>query len=234
MRQFFTSTCGVLTVARHRSHFFPRKHRDLVSRVIFDLKHWRRYILKVPCAKFVDVLGRLPENRNVLFSDASTSFGMAGVILFQIKNIHRRGHSGLFWQMGWDDWNRVASIAALHPRHIKINVAEFVAALITCETFSQFCVGRITVFHFDNVTAEAWLDSSRCPRARFDRCAQGTHLYMIKMTMKIRTRWVPSRENVHADICSGKRFSGRSSGHIIAGVKLLRVRPKWQNVIKFL
>ena len=55
--------------------------------------------------------------------------------------------------MGWDDWNRVASIAALHPRHIKINVAEFVAALITCETFSQFCVGRITVLHLDNVTA---------------------------------------------------------------------------------
>ena len=71
----------------------------------------------------------------------------------------------------------MASIAALHPRHIKINVAEFVAALITCETFSQFCVGRITVLHLDNVTAKAWLDSARCPRAPFDRCAQGTHLY---------------------------------------------------------
>ena len=191
-------------------------------------------MLKVPSAKFDYVLGRLPESRNVLFSDASTSFGMAGVILFPNEDIHRRGNSGLFWQMCWDDWSKVGSIAALHPRHIKINVAEFVAALITCETFSQFCVGHITVLHLDNVTAKAWLDSARCPRAPFDRCAQGTHLYMIKMTMKIRTQWVPSRENVLGDICSRKRFSGRDSGHIIAGVKFLKVRPKWQNVLKFL
>ena len=117
--------------------------------------------------------------------------------------------------MGWDDWNKVASLPTLHPRHIKINVAEFIAALITCETFAQFCIGRITVLHLDNITAKAWLDSARCPRAPFDRCAQGTHLYMIRMTMKIRTQWVASKDNELADICSRRRFSGRDSGHIV-------------------
>ena len=234
MRQFLTSTCDVLRVAQHKSHFFPRKHRDLVPRVLFDLKHWRRFIMKAPSAKFAYVLGRLPVTQSVMFSDASTSFGMAGVILFQSGAIHQRDHSGLFWQMSWDEWNKVASIAALHPRHMKINMAEFVAALITCETFSPSCVGKITLLHLDNITAKAWLDSARCPRAPFDRCAQGTHLYMIKMSMKIRTQWVPSSENMLADVCSRRPFSGKDSVHMVAGVTLLKVRPKWHSIVKFL
>ena len=83
--------------------FFPRQYRDLVSRVLFDLKHWRRFILKVPSAKFDFVLGRLPESRNVLFSDASTSFGMAGVIRFPQEDIRRGDYAGFFWQLSWDD-----------------------------------------------------------------------------------------------------------------------------------
>ena len=116
----------------------------------------------------------------------------------------------------------------------KINAAEFLAALITCETFSRFCVGCITKLSLDNVTAKAWLDSARCPRYPFDRCAQSTHLFMIKSTMKIKTLWVPSHMNKLADICSRKPFSRNSLGHIITGVKLMRVRPKYQNVTRFL
>ena len=51
--------------------------------------------------------------------------------------------------------------------------------------------------------------------------------------MKIRTQWVLSRENELADICSRRRFSGRDSGHIITGVKHVKVKPKRRNVIKF-
>ena len=234
MRQFLTSTCDVLRISHHKSHFFPRKHRDLVSRLLFDLKYWRRFIMKAPSAKFAYVLGRLPENDRILFSDASTSFGMAGVILSQAGDSLRRGHAGLFWQMSWDDWNKVTPRAAMQQRHVKINMAEFIAALITCETFSPWCVGRITLLHLDNMTAKVWLDTARCPRAPFDRCAQGTHLYMIKMSMKIRTLWVPSSKNTLADICSRKRFSNKNPTHMVAGVKLLRVRPKWHSIIRFL
>ena len=103
MRQFLTSTCDILRVTQHKSYFFPRKHRELVTRILFDLKHWRRFMLKVPSAKFDYVLGRLPVNHSVLYSDASTSFGMAGVILFPHVDVHQSGHAGLFWQMCWDD-----------------------------------------------------------------------------------------------------------------------------------
>ena len=43
----------------------------------------------------------------------------------------------------------------LHPGSAKINVAEFIAALITCETFADFCAGKITVIQVGNITAKA-------------------------------------------------------------------------------
>ena len=128
----------------------------------------------------------------------------------------------------------MAPIAALQPQRAKINAAEFLTALITCETFAQLCVGRITVVHLDNVTAKAWLDSARYPRFPFDRCDQGTNLYMIKTTMKMQTQWVPSEANDLADTCSREPFSRRDSGYMISGVKLLKVRPKRQKVIRLL
>ena len=43
----------------------------------------------------------------------------------------------------------------LHPGSAKINVAEFIAALITCETYADHCKGRITILEIDNITAKA-------------------------------------------------------------------------------
>ena len=224
----------MLRVSQHSSYFFPRRHKNLVARVVFDLRHWRRFILKAPAAKFNYVLSRLPESHHLLSSDASSSYGMAGIIQVSPEARQQTGYDGFFWQITWNQWNAVAPIAALNPRDVKINAAEFLAALITCETFSRFCVGCITKVSLDNVTARAWLDSARCPRYPFDRCAQSTHLFMIKSTMKIKTLWVPSHMNKLADICSRKPFSRSSLGHMIAGAKLMKVRPKYQNVTRFL
>ena len=112
MRQFLTSTCDILRVSQHCSYFFPRRHKELVSRVVFDLKHWRRFILKAPGAKFSYVLNRLPENHHSLSSDASSSYGMAGVIQFSPEACQQTGKAGLFWQMTWSEWNVAAPIAA--------------------------------------------------------------------------------------------------------------------------
>ena len=233
MRQFLTPTCDLLRVAQHSSCFFPRRYKDLVARVVFDLTHWRRFILKAPASKFNYVLSRLPESHHLLSSDASSSYGMAGIIQLSPEAGQQTGYDGFFWQITWNQWNTVP-IAALNPRDVKINAAEFLAALITCETFSRFCVGCITKLSLDIVTAKTWLDSARCPRYPFDQCAQSTHLFMIKSTMKIKTLWMPSHMNKLADICSRKPFSRSSLGHIIAGVKLMKVRPKFQNVTRFL
>ena len=112
MRQFLTSTCDILRVSQHCSYFFPRRHKELVSRVVFDLKHWRRFILKAPGAKFSYVLNRLPESHHSLSSDASSSYGMAGVIQFSPEACQQTGNDGLFWQMTWSEWNVAAPIAA--------------------------------------------------------------------------------------------------------------------------
>ena len=82
LRQFLTSTCEVLRISKTRSFFYPRKHQDLVRRLVFDLKWWRRILTEMPRASFAYVLGRLPMNVNWLSSDASGTFGMAGVLHF--------------------------------------------------------------------------------------------------------------------------------------------------------
>ena len=84
-RQFLTSTCDVLRLANHaklRKFFFPRKHPALTARLLFDLKFWRRFVTGNPQLSFDFILGRLPRNQCYLFSDASSSFGMAGVMMF--------------------------------------------------------------------------------------------------------------------------------------------------------
>ena len=116
----------------------------------------------------------------------------------------------------WGEWDRVIASTAIKKEDLHINTAEFLAALITCETFSHFCSGYITTLKLDNLVAKAWLDSSRCTKFPFDRCAQGAHLFRLKNTMKIRTRWLSSKQNTLADICSRKPFSKRKSGHLIA------------------
>ena len=117
------------------------------------------------------------------------------------------------------------------PLHI--NVAEFLAALITCETFAEFCRGKMTTLAIDNISAKAWLDSARCPKHPYDRCAQSAHLYMLKQKMKIHTQWVSSEANILADKCSRKHYAKSRKGQIISSTRLKKMRPKWLNVLRF-
>ena len=111
--------------------------------------------MNTPQTQFEYILARLPKNNVKLFSDASSSYGMAGVLLFGQENKDYIGADGLFWQISWVAWARIITTAELAPGDVKINIAEYMAALITCETFADFCAGKITVIQLDNITAKA-------------------------------------------------------------------------------
>ena len=117
-----------------------------MSRIVFDLKFWRPFVSCEPKATLQNVLGRLPENSAILASDVSTSWGMAGTVIFSEteRKTAFRGFEGLFWQIAWSDWERIVAIESLKPGQVEINAAEFLAALITCETFTELCSGKIT------------------------------------------------------------------------------------------
>ena len=116
---------------------------------------------------------------------------------------------------------------------VKICVAEFVAALITIETFADECAGKITYLEIDNTTAHAWFEAARCPVFPFDRCAQGTHLYMLGRNMKVKTQWITSGQNELADVCSRVNFREKEPKEKICGRRLLQVRPKWRNMLTY-
>ena len=179
------------------------------------------------------LLSRLPSNVFTLSSDASGSFGMAGVQLFNKAHSLYPGYKGLFWQCSWEEWEKIVSITHLIPGQVMINVAEFLAALITIETFAPDCANKLTYLELDNSSAHTWLRSDRCPTYPFDRCAQGTHLHMLAMNMKIVSRWIPTGENKVADMCSRKRILNGPLGHKVKGLRLLKVRPRWLNVLKY-
>ena len=80
----------------------------------------------------------------------------------------------------------MTTMPELAPGSVKINITEFIAALVTCETYADYCVGKITVLEVDNITAKAWLNTARCTRAPYDRCAQGCHIHRLNMNMKIK------------------------------------------------
>ena len=94
-----------------------------------------------PQSSFDFLLGRLPFNKNLLFSDACTSYGMAGVVLLDAAENRGSLMEGFFWQISWDEWKRAVSMSHLSPGSVKINPAEFMA-LIICETFAEFCSGK--------------------------------------------------------------------------------------------
>ena len=111
-------------------------------------------MLKAPKVGMNFLLARLPRNKNTLFSDACTSVGMAGVVVFNHIERRRRGLDGLFWQISWKEWHKTAPIKQLRPGFVNINVAEFLAALITCETFVAHCRGTLTWLSVDNYSAK--------------------------------------------------------------------------------
>ena len=128
------------------------------------------------------------------------------------------------------------AIGCLHPGSVKINRAEFLAAMITCETFAGHCTEKFTTLAVDNHSARSWINSARCPVFPFDRFAQGVHLYMLERSMKIKAHWIPSTSNKLADTFSRKTFPKHTntSIHVITGLRLQKVRPKWRNVLKFM
>ena len=115
---------------------------------------------------------------NELSSDAATSWGMAGVLVFNNESPRKDRIQGLFWQIPWVEWYKFIPMPSLTVGSVKINVAEFLALLITCETFTSFCKGKYTTIVTDNISDKSWVNKARCPHFPFDRCAQGLHLYM--------------------------------------------------------
>ena len=61
-----------------------------------------------------------------------------GVVLLDLTNNHGAVVEGFFWQLSWEEWEKVVKMSDLSPGSVKINQAEFLAALITCETFARF------------------------------------------------------------------------------------------------
>ena len=98
-RQYLTSICDLLRIADGRKFFHPRRHKLLTPRIIYDLKFWRRFVSTSPSAKFDYLLGQMRVNDITLGSDASTSFGMAGVLIFGKVNPKYKEFDGLFWQL---------------------------------------------------------------------------------------------------------------------------------------
>ena len=52
---------------------------------------------------------------------------------------------------------------ALNPGSVRIIPAEFLAALITCETFADRCAQQYTPLHLENMVALQWVRAARCP-----------------------------------------------------------------------
>ena len=136
--------------------------------------------------------------------------------------------------MTWQEWQTIVPMECLAPGHVEINKAEFLAALLTSETFARYCANKITVLALDNRVAKNWFDTARCPIFPFDRCAQGVHLYMIQQSMKVQTTWIASAENKLADIFSWRKYEKRRDTHMVLGKRLQKVRPRWANALKFI
>ena len=95
-RQFLTSACDILRITGDSRFFYPRRHKPLVARMIFDMKFWRRFMASNPRMSFGAILGLLPDNTHILACDACTSWGMAGVLIFGNRAREYPGLDGLF------------------------------------------------------------------------------------------------------------------------------------------
>ena len=115
-----------------------------MTRFIADLQFWRRFTVASPQCSFKFLLGLMPFNPNELFSDACTSYGMAGILRFGPSRRREHDVDGLFWQYSWVEWTKIVCMLRLMPGAIQINVAEFLAALITYETFVPYCWATCT------------------------------------------------------------------------------------------
>ena len=76
--------------------FFTWKERKLGVRLVADLKFWRRFVVASPESSFQFLLGVSPKNPNGRYSDACTSFGMAGFARFGLAEQQVQGVDGWF------------------------------------------------------------------------------------------------------------------------------------------
>ena len=155
-RQFLTSTCDIIRVTGEATHFYPRRHRALTKRAVFDISFWRRFVKGDPESSFSYFLNLLPVNDITLSCDASGAWGMSGVLRFAEPCTGGTGLGGLFWQISWHQWSKIKDFGDLRQGHVKICVAEFLAALITLETFADRCSGKFTTIEMDNTVAKQW------------------------------------------------------------------------------
>ena len=156
-RQFLTSTCDLLRAAGTGRYIYTAQVQSLIPRVIFDLKFWRRFVMSEPSAPFTIILGQSPRNDHWVSCDAATSWGMAGVFWFPNRGScpNTCKTQGLFWQVSWVEWDKCFPLSALTVGNVHINVAEYMAILISCETFTPWCAKKLTEIHIDNATAKA-------------------------------------------------------------------------------
>ena len=82
---------------------------------------------------------------------------MAGVLRFRNRGSGPSSceTQGLFWQVSWVEWYKLFPLSALSVDNVHINVAEYMAILISCETFTPWCAEKLTEIYTDNVTAKA-------------------------------------------------------------------------------
>ena len=113
-------------------------------RLVVDIKFWRRFVGEAPQVSMDFLLGRLPRNASNIFRDACTSLDMAGVILLGTAEWCQRGLDGLSWQISLKDWQKRVPMRRLRSGSVEINLAEFLAAQLTCETFAAHCKGTLT------------------------------------------------------------------------------------------
>ena len=102
-RQYLMSTCDILRLTNGKRYFLPTKHKSLAARVVYDLMFRRRLIINSPMASFEYILSRTAVHDIFLASGASTSFSMAGVLIFGKENPKFKGFNGLFWQIKQTD-----------------------------------------------------------------------------------------------------------------------------------
>ena len=232
VRQFLTSNCDLLFLVGTKAYLYPRKYAGLMSSIVIDLKYWRPFVSCEPKLTLQNVLGCLPESSALLASDASSSGGMTGTILFR----RRKPLSVVLGPILVDRvvWlgERIIAIESLAPGQVKINTAEFLGSLVTCETFTELCSGQITTIEIDNTSAKSWFDSARCPIFPFDRCAQGAYFQFLKYNMKLRTYWISSSDNKFAEIFSRDCSHMDKNSCLVYGTQMSGVTPKWRQVIR--
>ena len=82
-----------------------------------------------PTSSFDFFLGRLPVNEDHLYSDASGSYGMVGVLMFGVTNKRKHAVDGSFWQLSWEEWRKRCANIDLGSEPLGISTADFLAAL---------------------------------------------------------------------------------------------------------